>query len=146
MSHQFLRSISVPFDARDLKWTCELRETILESRRIAQGKSRFDIEDDLQAQMHSYLVEDLTDRWRVKTICISRMTLDFLQINLRNAHCPLGCHRLVNELLQLRPWLNVSKNPPKVIEVLGTVDEKERSAVKKAWDFGTELRLHEAVE
>lgn len=124
LKFDFLTKVCLSFDLRglagdQLEYAGELR-SFYPNAQILHGES-----------MHNHGL------WAWEAMLGDSMpsALRFLQLDIRNCYCILGCHRLVDELSSV---LRCSRLPPKVelIEILGTQNAEEREMLSRDLRFG----------
>ena len=133
-----MRSISIPFDFRSI---------------VEESDSEYSIyfasDDDTRAVVdkvmhrHDDLAFQLSQNsvWALTSIIIHFRQLRRLQINLQNATCRLGCHRLIVTIFndsEMKANLESCISGETVeriqsLEFLGTINDEERRAIRSAF-------------
>ena len=67
----------------------------------------------------------LNTSWLSIRYNLQKSNLDFLRIDLSNAYCPAGCHRLALEAVEKY----VRGSPPKILEFVGVRDLTEKKQI-----------------
>ena len=129
----YLRSLSITFDFRD------------EDKKMAAmgmhmsgglpGNSDFvrhpgNVTEDLHDKwIHDARMGELKQRWAQFYHGIGYCSLDLIQIDISRCYCPLGCHRMVFEALQVALPSALSHSsqimPPKKVEIIGVLDAEK---------------------
>lgn len=132
-------SVSYTFDMRDLHldpW--EMTETIKNKHRPAIKKyalshSKREIQADMQERIHSLARFRLVLLWeqRCEIMC-DQLAATFLQIDLEECYCPLGCCRMVESLCG---YIGTFEAFPKQMEIIGLEDEEEAQEARKAINY-----------
>lgn len=127
-------SISYTFDTRDIHWDpWEIRETIKEAFKdelavYAMTHTQRDIEADLRQKIHAVAEMRLVEVWEKRCqIMGQKLVASFLQIDLEECYCALGCCRMAQVVSEnLGPF----QHRPRLIEIVGLKDEDEATRVK----------------
>lgn len=135
---KYLRSISIPFDFRSVTEDCQ-----------GEYPTNFAPDDDTHAvddwvmHVHDYFAFQLSQNsvWALTSIVIHFRQLRRLQINLQNATCRLGCHRLIVTIFNdnaMKANLESCISGETVeriqsLEFLGTISDEERRAIRSAF-------------
>ncbi|KAK4543885.1 hypothetical protein LTR36_004659 [Oleoguttula mirabilis] len=129
-----LNSVSITF---------ELRNMVGDAVRLARyGRSLSDSEDGEASVLHTHeRIGDLCGQWWQLAKRAACPNLRFLQVNIANCLCPIGCHRLIHEAANAIRETSFGRRL-EVIEILGTVSSSERTAFIRAL-FRYEEELYE---
>ncbi|KAI0473876.1 hypothetical protein GGR56DRAFT_696506 [Xylariaceae sp. FL0804] len=135
-----LRDVSIAFDMREARVNlCALRRHILlacEGRRGTNRARRVALERDPAAllhRVHEAAMMELRNAWAVRVMDLQEHSrLRRLQVDIEDAHCPLGCCRplraLCRALFTPREW---RRGLPEVLDVVGWRDEAERDTLRE---------------
>ena len=135
---KYLRSISIPFDFRSFTEESDGEYPInFASDDGARGGV------DRVIHLHDNFAFQLMDSsmWALTSIILYYRQLRRLQINLQNATCRLGCHRLIDMIFnasemkaRLKEWISEETvDRIQSLEFLGTINDKERRAIRSAF-------------
>lgn len=128
MGRRHVRSISIAFHFRNPDAITDAQAAIFgreEHRYMGFSEER------LRTRLHTNMVLELEDYWRQLCRHVSKMRLDFLQINFRDCVCAWGCCRMDRTALDLLRHVYWS-HKPKTIEILGFHEEEEVRFAKQA--------------
>ena len=148
---KYLRFLSITFDFRDEDKSMAAMLT----RRDGglSGDSEFighpgNITDDLRDKwIHDARMGELKRRWAQFYHGIAYCSLDLIQIDLSRCYCPLGCHRMVVEALQVALpsafYHSCQLMPPKKVEINGVLYAEKSVIVEttKHWPAGQVVLL-----
>ncbi|KAI0133863.1 hypothetical protein BJ170DRAFT_678791 [Xylariales sp. AK1849] len=129
---RLVRDVSFPFDMRD----CVASDI----------NARYDHEgDDVHpvvsfAELHDYRHSYLEKVWARRIKQIRKMELDRLQLTFDECYCESGCCRKVSWVCDelVRDW---DVLPPKVIEVVGWLDDDERQKIQERFGCLSEASM-----
>ncbi|KAI1380089.1 hypothetical protein F4677DRAFT_462956 [Hypoxylon crocopeplum] len=126
-----MRSVALIFDLWDPTLHAKRSDRILQSSCGIQIPPL----NGSDEASHSRWATMTVDIWRDRINSIKDLALDRLHIELDQCYCPLGCCRLVNNVLDAlshadheKPW---KFHPPRVIEVTGWLDEGEAMRIEE---------------
>ncbi|KAF3770762.1 hypothetical protein M406DRAFT_349379 [Cryphonectria parasitica EP155] len=142
------RDVSYTFDMRDAEmrdWEalhfCQAVKEQVDDQTIAPR--------DALAALHDQKTVSLEIMWAERIDAVKRMTLDRLQLCFDDCYCPVGCCRKVGWVLarfldsgplggadahdqaHVYSTLDWAGRPPKVVEVMGWVNEAERDRIRE---------------
>ena len=128
-------SVSYTFDMRDVHWDpWTVRNEVVEwdkedLKDYAETHTPGEIRADMGERIHLGAKIMLDTVWDKRCdIMRKKLTAEFLQIDLEECFCPLGCCRLVEEVCEnVGPFDN---GFPSTFEVVGVKDEEEAAIVK----------------
>lgn len=132
---KYLRSISIPFDFRSIIEESDSEYSTSDDDTRAVVDKVMHRHDDFASQLsHSSL-------WALTSIIIHFRQLRSLQVNLQNATCCLGCHRLIVMIFnasgmkaRLESWISEETiDRIQSLEFLGTINDEERRAIRSAF-------------
>ena len=123
LAQRHLKSVSVTLDLRGL--ACDALGFINVTGFWMVRDSR----PEAQRTEESHEVaKELTTQWT--DACLACRGVEFVQIDMSNAYCPLGCCRYYHEAATSIAMSFNIRSPAKVLEVVGADDEEERNAIK----------------
>ena len=140
-ANEFIRSIDVTFDMRaDSGDRADLRDVVerdYDSCFYAGAFSSLDPIFQADDIHQSELDQLLQDCWPAVAQTIHQYQLDFLRIDLGNAYCPTGCHRLAE-------WVvadHIKCSMAKEIQFVGVRDLAEKKKILHIMRFSTDTKI-----
>jgi hypothetical protein len=128
---QMIRRLSISLDYRS--YPIDYTDILVQCGQSAYiaKRSKALNEDHAYATttLHDTVMEQLQDKWNMLLSCLGAGSkLDYLQINLQNCYCPLGCHRVAHEAFQWPASLSLSHRMQLggTLDIIGTESKDER--------------------
>ncbi|KAI1480940.1 hypothetical protein F4774DRAFT_65317 [Daldinia eschscholtzii] len=82
--------------------------------------------------LHDQARVDLLVSWNSNIFSsLKKLHLDRLELSFEECYCPIGCCRLVGNVLRMLSTTDFSKGPPKIIEITGWINEDEKEWIRK---------------
>ena len=110
-----VRSISITLDLRTIT------DDPIEMSQLAMIWNEDLMDSTLRCQPESH-------NWYPQ--CKAFSFVKYLQINIMNCRCVLGCHRLLEEIGRAVSYAYSHHTVPEVVEILGTSSKKERNVIR----------------
>ncbi|KAI1799033.1 hypothetical protein F4811DRAFT_565919 [Daldinia bambusicola] len=102
------------------------------SSRLVTGEDHPQLEPATYLMnMHNEAKHTLDGKWRGILANLSMMELDTLELSFEMCYCPMGCCRLVDEVLERFRTAEFGKGAPKAVEATGWKSEEEKERMRE---------------
>ena len=144
--HEQWRSVSIPVDFRGIPAEDDGTDSINLDDRLDTSEEVSTMVERHNEYAFDFYFNALST---LAHIIPSNRQLRRLQINVQNATCRLGCHRLVVMLFndgeiknQLNKWISKATNHRiESLEFLGTINDEERFAIRSAFPYSLRPKI-----
>ncbi|KAI1644654.1 uncharacterized protein F4817DRAFT_346368 [Daldinia loculata] len=145
-----LSYVSFTFDMRNINASdqVEIYQERKEHKELSESSGN-DNQESEPLQPSNYLINfhdtmrmDLLESWDTVFDEIRMLVPDRLELSFEECYCPLGCCRLVNEVIKRLRFCV----PPAVIEMIGWYDENERERIKEGIKEGLDKFFKKNVD
>ncbi|CAD6593275.1 MAG: hypothetical protein ASARMPREDX12_007006 [Alectoria sarmentosa] len=124
-----IKKLDCAFDMRDFEVsTFDIFESTKEEQDVIVGNGSFERlsqSEQLEA-IHDCYLDHLLEVWDPITEAFGQLRLHLLRLDVSKARCPLGCCRLVKDVVELLDFQGQGPYPRRV-ELLGVLDHEKDS-------------------